>query len=326
MSDASVLLYFSWSRPGEAGAPLGVLEHRFPALFETRRMRYPKSQELADPERFDQGIAGFLDHIQKPNFVEFAAYAQALTGRPVTLCERVLDDGSVEPLSDERLRGVDTLVVISFDSLRTAQAPTAMEVDAVRRFLDDPDHLVFLGPHHDIGDVPGQPGDEARTRQLAEFLHHGDHGIPPQQGFGGFARALTAALGVPVVNQYGLRPLANADGTAAAIEVEGDDLGLLDGVASLNLHPHLPHFERLGEARGKVAVLARQAIDLVAPPHPFTRDGRTSFDAMVQSRPGVFAGRLLMGDATLFSSTAGGLDSLKRLWANIVQRARRAVV
>ncbi len=84
----NVLLYFSWSRPGETGAPLGVLENRFPALFETRRMRYPNAQELADPARFDQGIAGFLDHVQKPNFAEFAAYAAEQSGRPVVQVER----------------------------------------------------------------------------------------------------------------------------------------------------------------------------------------------------------------------------------------------
>ena len=84
----------------------------------------------------------------------------------------------------------------------------------------------------------------------------------------------------------------------------------------------MPHLERLGDALEKMDVLARQRIDLAAPPHAFTRDGRSSFDALLQSRPGVFAGDLLVSDATLWQSTAGGLDSLRRLWANLVQRER----
>jgi hypothetical protein len=67
-------------------------------------------------------------------------------------------------------------------------------------------------------------------------------------------------------------------------------------------------------------VLARQCIDLTAPPHPFTQGGRTTFDALLQSRAGVFAGDLLVGDATLWSSTAGGVDSLRRFWTNVAQR------
>jgi hypothetical protein len=51
-----------------------------------------------------------------------------------------------------------------------------------------------------------------------------------------------------------------------------------------SLHWHLPQLERLGDALVKLDVLARQKIDLTAPPHPFTRD-RTTFDALLQSRP-----------------------------------------
>jgi hypothetical protein len=70
-------------------------------------------------------------------------------------------------------------------------------------------------------------------------------------------------------------------------------------------------------------VLARQHIDLTAPPHPFTQSGRLTFDALLQSRPNVFAGDLLVGDATLWSSTAGGVASLRRFWTNVIQRESR---
>jgi hypothetical protein len=65
--------------------------------------------------------------------------------------------------------------------------------------------------------------------------------------------------------------------------------------------------------------LARQRIDLAAPAHPFTRD-RITFDALLQSRPGTFAGSLFVSDTTLWSSTAGGVDNLRRFWINVVQR------
>jgi hypothetical protein len=59
----NILMYFSWSRPDEEGAPLGNLHNRFGALFELRRLQWPKYEALADLERFDQGVAGFLDHV-----------------------------------------------------------------------------------------------------------------------------------------------------------------------------------------------------------------------------------------------------------------------
>jgi hypothetical protein len=62
---------------------------------------------------------------------------------------------------------------------------------------------------------------------------------------------------------------------------------------------------------------------LAAPPHPFARD-RATFDALLQSRPDTFAGSLFVSDTTLWSSTAGGVDSLRQLWTNLVQRPHRS--
>ncbi len=132
-------------------------------------------------------------------------------------------------------------------------------------------------------------------------------------------------LGVPVENRYGLRPAAEADGTPLPIEVETalDRLRLLEGVRTFNLHPHLPQLERIGEATTKLDVLVRQKIDLTAPPHPFARS-RATFDALLQSRPEAFTGSLLVSDTTLWSSTAGGVESLRRFWTNVVQRPQRS--
>jgi len=91
MSARRALLYFSWSRPAETSAPLAVIEDRFPAIFQLRRLFYPKFE--------------------------------ALTGHRVRQIERITDDGAMTPL-DRALDGVDSVVVISFDSLRTEQAAT----------------------------------------------------------------------------------------------------------------------------------------------------------------------------------------------------------
>ncbi|EIF34911.1 hypothetical protein BCh11DRAFT_02720 [Burkholderia sp. Ch1-1] len=325
MIKRQVLVYYAWSRPGENGAPLHVIEDRFPTLFESRRMVFPRFHELSNPSQFEQSVAGFLDHIMKRNFTAFVDLAATLTGQSVTEIERVADDGLLTPLDAHLLRGVDTLIVISFDSLRTAQDAESEEIEALKTFLEQPDHLAFICPHHDIGDVTDLPESEQLPRQIAEFQHHGDTTIPPRQRFGGFARSLLAGLGVPVENRFGLRPAAEADGSPAPIEAETslDRLGLLHKVSTFNRHPHLPQLERLGDAVRKLDVLARQRVDPTAPPHPFTLD-RATFDALLQSRPDTFIGSLLVSDTTLWSSTAGGVDSLRELWTNVVQRPLRS--
>src|SRR5271167_4058550 len=73
-----------------------------------------------------------------------------------------------------------------------------------------------------------------------------------------------------------------------AIAGEFDRYRLMEGVTTFNLHPHLPHFERLNGSRAKLDVLARQLIDLGAPPHSFAAGGRVDFDALLQTKSGVF--------------------------------------
>jgi hypothetical protein len=322
MSGRKVLLYFAWSRPGETGAPLTIIDDRFPAIFELRRLFYPKFEDLSEPAGIDQGIAGFLDHVQKPNFTAFADQARMQTGHPAIQVERIDDDGRTTLLDEHLVSGVDTIVVISFDSVRTQQAAAVSEIEAVRNFLADPDHLIFVCPHHDIGETHESSGQARIAQQVAEHLHHGDRGIPPRQAFGGVARTLLAGLGVPVENRFGLRPAATADGNPAPIEIEPalDRLGLLEGVETFNLHAHLPQLERLGASATRMEVLARQRIDMSAPPHPFTQGGRETFDALLQSHRDAFAGTLLVSDTTLFSSTVGGMESLRRLWSNVIGR------
>jgi hypothetical protein len=314
-------MYFPWSRPDEEGAPLGNLDNRFGALFELRRLQWPKYEALADSEHFNQGIAGFLDNILLRNYSVFREEMRIRSGNGVRLVERRTSEGNMTLLDGDLLDGVEILIIVSFDSQRTGQRPNESELAAIRRFLDDPNHTLFVCPHHDIGNIDGVPSDEILTRQEAEFYHHGDRGVPGQQCLGGFARPLLRDLGVPVTNRFGLRPAKMQDGSPAPIKIhcQADRFNLLRGVEALHLHPHLPHFEMLGDSPQKLDVLVEQSIDLEAPPHRFTKQGRKTFDAMLQSKPNVFGGRLLICDATIWTSTNGGLDSLRQFWANMTQ-------
>jgi hypothetical protein len=323
MAGRQVALYFAWSRPDEVAAPLSILEDRFPALFELRRLFWPRFEQFANPVIFDQGIGGFLDDIQLANFKLAAELAGAWTGNPVRRAERRSSDGLCA-LDAEFLHGVDTLIVISFDSSRTEQQASDTEIAAIRSFLDNPDHTLFVCPHHDIGNTDELPESEWLARREVEFHHHGDHAIPARQCFGDFGLSLLRGLGLPVKNRFGLHPAKQPDDSPAPLEVatELDRSGLMEGVTTFNLHAHLPHFERLGDSVEKLEVLARQLIDVDAPPHPFTASGRRDFDALLQSKSDVFRGRLLICDTTTWSSTVGGLDSLQRFWRNVVQLNR----
>jgi hypothetical protein len=317
----SVAVYFSLSQQDEIAAPLAILENRFAALFEVRRLFWPRFENFADPEKFDQGIAGFIDNILLENFREFLRLAQEWTERPVRVAQRRTLDSQV-PLDAEFLSEIDTLIIISFDSLRTQQQASSREIAAIQNFLKDPSHLVFVCPHHDIGNLEGVSPDQWRSRQEAEFHHHGDPAIPAQQRFGGFGVSLLHGLGLQVRNRFGLHPARAADGEPAplAIMAQADRLELLNEVTTFNLHPHLPHFEISSDSAGKIEVLARQEIDLEATPHPFVQAGNRSFNALLQTTRDFAAAALLVCDATTWSSTAGGLDSLHRFWHNVVRR------
>jgi hypothetical protein len=319
MMGRNILMYFPWNRPDEEGAPFGNLNNRFGALFELRRLLWPKFEQLADSERFNQGIAGFLDNILLQNYSLFREEGRIHSGNAVGLVERCTSDGQTTLLDGDFLGGVDTLIIVSFDSQRTTQHPSESELAAIRKFLGEPGHTLFVCPHHDIGDVDGVPSNGVLAMQEVEFHHHGDLGLPGQQRLGGFARSLLRDLGVAVSNRFGLRPAKMQDGSPAPIQInsQADRFNLLQGVKTFNLHPHLPHFEMLGDSAQKLDVLVEQSIDSEAPPHPFIKRGRKTFDALLQSKPTVFRGRLLICDATLWTSTNGGLGSLRQFWANI---------
>ena len=102
----------------------------------------------------------------------------------------------------------------------------------------------MLGPHHDVGFT-----EDLKQRQQ-EYTHHGDALVPRQQRFGQYTRSMMKGLGVPVINQFGLRP-ALVKGTSQiaplTINKDLDKLGLLNGVSTFNFHPHLPHYALTAE-------------------------------------------------------------------------------
>jgi hypothetical protein len=127
-----------------------------------------------------------------------------------------------------------------------------------------------------------------------------------------------SGLGLPIRNRFGLRPARAADESPAPVDVVATDRWqLLQGVATLNAHPHLPHFERVDASCEMLEVLVQQRIEPRAPLHPFFAAGHTHFDAVLQARPDVVAGQLVVTDATLWSSAAGGNGSLEKFWRNV---------
>ena len=319
MSGRNVALYFAWNRPDEANAQLGVLDNRWATIFEIRRVNWPRSERLAGPA-IDQGIEGTLQYQVLENYRVFAERMQAWTGNSPRIVERIAATQTL--LDEDFLASLDTLIIISLDSWRARQTAKPQEIAAVKAFLANPDHSVFVCPHHDIGNVDGLAAEETLTRQEAELLHHGDHTIPPQQRFGSFGLSLLAGLGAPVRNRFGLRPAHEPEGSPSPIEIaeNADRFGVLAGVTTLHLHMHLPHFEPVDEGAEKYDVLAQQKIDLRAPPHPFVAAGHDRFSAILHAKPGVFHGQLAVCDATIWASVFGGLESLERLWQNVVQR------
>jgi hypothetical protein len=127
-------------------------------------------------------------------------------------------------------------------------------------------------------------------------------------------------LGVPVMNQFGLRP-AIVKGTKQiaplTINKDFDSLGLLHGVITFNFHPHLPHYALMTDDTKSVRVLTRQPIDLDRP-HPFTAAGNIEFNSCVWMPPKEQrAGNIVLADSTIFTTLFGGVESLQTFWKNL---------
>ncbi len=308
-------VYVSWSYPAEAQFPLHELDNRFSALWEVRRVGWPKFEYMADPAKNLQGIDGTLELFFR-DWELFATIAGEASGFPVPFYQRIDQRGHFTPLDGRLLDQTDTLLVFSLDHQRTQQVPSQEEIEAVRAFAAREGTYLVIGPHHDIGNT-----DDLDVRQ-AEYRHHGDRLVPRQQRFGTFGLSLLRGLNIPVINQYGLNPARADDSSEAApltIAREKDTAHLLDGVTSFSLHPHLPHYALTGEPGDPVHVLATQKINPKARPHPFTDAGNRELNALVVAPPtSGRAGTILVMDSTHFTgSLFGSSESLKRFWHNL---------
>src|SRR6266508_3038348 len=196
-----VSIYVSWSYPAEAGRNPYELDNRFSTMTEVRRVAWPdyEAPEWSDPLQFQQGIAGSLELF----FWAWAPSQQFIgetTGHVVPVFQRIDQAGFKLPLDERVLADADTLMVFGLDHMVTGQEAAPEEIEAVRQFLTREGTCLILGPHHDVG-----LSSDTKQRQM-EYAHHGDPLVPRQQRFGKYTRSLMKGLGVPIDNQWGLRP------------------------------------------------------------------------------------------------------------------------
>ncbi|MFD1537400.1 hypothetical protein [Nonomuraea guangzhouensis] len=308
-------IYVAWSYPAEAGRNPAELDNRFSTMTEVRRVTWPAYEDpkWSDPLRFQQGIAGGLE-LFFWGWLPFQQFVQETTGHPVPVYQRVDQAGFHTPLDERVLADTDTMFVWGLDHMITGQDATTAEIEAVRDFLTREGTCLALGPHHDVG-----ASDDLAVREI-EYRHHGDALVPRQQRFGRYTRSLIAGLGVPVENQYGLRPAVTEGKKSAPLSIarDLDTKRWLEGVSSFNFHMHLPHYAVTTDDPNVIHVLGRQPIDL-SRPHPFTEAGNTEFNMFLWMPPsGDRAGDVIMADTTIFSSLFGVDESLRAFWHNIV--------
>jgi hypothetical protein len=207
-------------------------------------------------------------------------------------------------------------MVFGLDHLVSEQEAAPEETAAIREWLKREGTCLLLGPHHDVGFTTNM-----EQRQM-EYAHHGDPLVPRQQRFGQYTRSIMKALGVPVMNQFGLRPAVFKGSTQImplTVNKDLDELGLLNGVTTFNFHPHLPHYALTTDDSQCVRVLTRQSIDLDRP-HPFTAAGNTEFNSCMWMPPkDQRAGHILLADSTIFTTLFGGTESLEKFWKNLAK-------
>lgn len=309
-------IYWTWSYPWESNRDVTEMDNRFSTMTEVRRVAWPEYETPEwDEMHFLQGIAGTLELFHRSTLA-FQSLVGELTGNPVAVFQRIDQAGYRLPIDERILADTDTLMVFGLDHLLSEQEAAPEEIAAIREWLTREGTWLLLAPHHDVGGT-----SDMRQRQV-EYEHHGDPLVPRQQRFGQYTRSLMKALGVPVMNQFGLRP-AVVRGTnqvaPLSINRDLDTLGLLDEVPTFNFHPHLPHYALTPDANvGTPAhVLTRQPIDL-GRPHPFTEAGNTEFNSCIWMPPsGERGGHILLADSTIFTTLFGGTESLQHFWRNL---------
>jgi hypothetical protein len=310
-------IYWTWSYPWEANRDVTELDNRFSTMTEVRRVLWPNYETIEYSEKmFLQGIAGTLELFHL-GLIRFQEAVGEITGHPVAVYQRIDQAGQQQPLDHGLLDDTDTLMVFGLDHLVTEQEASADEIEALRAWLTREGTRLILGPHHDVG-----VSSDFKVRKM-EYKHHGDALVPSQQRFGRYTRSLMKGLGVPVENQWGLRPATLEGTTRLQPLLTTNDLdahGWLEGVKTFNFHQHLPHYAVTTDDPAAIHVLARQPIDL-RHPHPFTEAGHRDFNMFLWMPPTrERAGDILLADSTIFTTLFGGDESLDRFWRNIATR------
>ncbi|OBG24322.1 hypothetical protein [Mycobacterium sp. 852002-51057_SCH5723018] len=309
-----ISIYWTWSYPWEAQRDPAALDNRFSTMTEVRRVAWPNYEAAEwDEAHFLQGIAGTLELFHRST-LHFQELAGEVTGHPVAVFQRIDQAGYHLPLDERVLADTDTLMVFGLDHVLAQEEAHPEEVSAIQCWLQREGTCLLLAPHHDVGLT-----DDPNQRQV-EYLHHGDPLVPRQQRFSQYTRSLMTALGIPVLNKWGLRP-AVIEGTNRIAPLNGfpdlDAPGLLDNVTTFNFHPHLPHYELTAPEGDHLRVLGRQRVDPTRP-HPFTEAGNTEFNALIWMPPDAQrAGDVVLVDSTNFTTLFGGTDSLVSFWRNL---------
>ena len=309
-----ISIYWTWSYPWESNRDTTKMDNRFSTMTEVRRVAWPAYEGAEwDEKHFLQGIAGTLELFHRSTLA-FQGIAGEVTGNPVAVFQRIDQAGYKVPIDERILADTDTLMVFGLDHLVSEQEAAPEELAAVREWLQREGTCLLLAPHHDVGFT-----EDLKQRQQ-EYLHHGDALVPRQQRFGQYTRSMMKGLGVPVMNQYGLRPaLVKNTGQISPLTINKDldELGLLNRVSTFNFHPHLPHYALTTENAKAVHVLTRQPIDLERP-HPFIEAGNTEFNSFIWMPPTTErAGHILLADSTIFTTLFGGVESLETFWKNL---------
>jgi hypothetical protein len=309
-----ISIYWTWSYPWESNRDTTKMDNRFSTMTEVRRVAWPAYEGAEwDEKHFLQGIAGTLELFHRSTLA-FQGIAGEVTGNPVAVFQRIDQAGYKLPIDERILADTDTLMVFGLDHLVSEQEAAPEELAAVREWLQREGTCLLLAPHHDVGFT-----EDLKQRQQ-EYLHHGDALVPRQQRFGQYTRSMMKGLGVPVMNQYGLRPaLVKNTGQISPLTINKDldELGLLNRVSTFNFHPHLPHYALTTENAKAVHVLTRQPIDLERP-HPFIEAGNTEFNSFIWMPPTTErAGHILLADSTIFTTLFGGVESLETFWKNL---------
>jgi hypothetical protein len=308
-----ISIYWTWSYPWESNRDTTKMDNRFSTMTEVRRVAWPAYEGTEwDEKHFLQGIAGTLELFHRSTLA-FQAVAGEVSRNSVAVFQRIDQAGYKLPIDDRILADTDTLMVFGLDHLVSEQEAAPEELAAIREWLQREGTCLLLAPHHDVGFT-----EDLKQRQQ-EYLHHGDALVPRQQRFGQYTRSLMKGLGVPVINQYGLRP-ALVKGTKQiaplTINKDLDALELLNGVTTFNFHPHLPHYAVTGADAESIHVLTRQPIDLERP-HPFIEAGNTEFNSCLWMPPTTArGGNILLADSTIFTTLFGGVESLETFWKN----------